>query len=179
MSKLAQEIHDACIKVCEHIVFGVACYEVPDAEDIVEVLGEEYTFEELPTKGVYATINYWLDIPAVMDSCFDELPEKIQKIFTGYKSTVHNSGTSYCAYIELQDRSNRPIEKDVPLPAAKVKKPKKVKAVEEDEEKSDITAPRCTNCGAVMVQRKNKTTAAPFWGCPRFPKCKGSRPIIS
>lgn len=33
----------------------------------------------------------------------------------------------------------------------------------------------CPSCGAEMVMRSNRKTGANFWGCPKFPKCKGSR----
>ncbi|MEO9823203.1 MAG: thermonuclease family protein [Paracoccaceae bacterium] len=38
-------------------------------------------------------------------------------------------------------------------------------------------APECTCqiCGAEMVRRTNRKTGATFWGCSKFPKCKGSR----
>ena len=39
----------------------------------------------------------------------------------------------------------------------------------------DTTAPDCQRCGAAMVERTNSTTAARFWGCPRYPACRGTR----
>ena len=33
----------------------------------------------------------------------------------------------------------------------------------------------CPNCGAEMVRRSNRKTGAIFWGCSKFPRCKGSR----
>ena len=32
----------------------------------------------------------------------------------------------------------------------------------------------CPRCGKVMVERQNRRTDQPFWGCSQFPKCKGS-----
>lgn len=36
---------------------------------------------------------------------------------------------------------------------------------------------RCPKCGAEMVQRTGKN--GPFWGCSRFPDCRGTRPLGS
>ena len=33
----------------------------------------------------------------------------------------------------------------------------------------------CPQCGNTMIQRLNKTTQDPFWGCSGFPKCRGTR----
>ena len=39
----------------------------------------------------------------------------------------------------------------------------------------DTTTPDCPRCGGAMVERTNATTAARFWGCPRYPACRGTR----
>ena len=36
--------------------------------------------------------------------------------------------------------------------------------------------PPCPSCGASMVQRHNRQTRAPFWGCTAYPRCRGTRP---
>ena len=36
--------------------------------------------------------------------------------------------------------------------------------------------PKCPFCGSYMVRRNNKKSLKPFWGCPNFPKCRGTRP---
>jgi ssDNA-binding Zn-finger/Zn-ribbon topoisomerase 1 len=33
----------------------------------------------------------------------------------------------------------------------------------------------CPTCGAPMVSRKNNATGQRFWGCSKFPTCKGTR----
>lgn len=33
----------------------------------------------------------------------------------------------------------------------------------------------CPICGAEMVRRSNRKTGATFWGCSKYPRCKGSR----
>ena len=37
--------------------------------------------------------------------------------------------------------------------------------------------PNCPECGAEMVERSGKY--GQFWGCPTFPKCRGTRPLNS
>lgn len=38
-------------------------------------------------------------------------------------------------------------------------------------------APSCPDCGAKMVLRHRKSDRQPFWGCNRFPDCRGVRNI--
>jgi restriction system protein len=35
--------------------------------------------------------------------------------------------------------------------------------------------PLCPNCNRPMAKRTNKK-GEPFWGCPGFPQCRGTRP---
>ena len=37
--------------------------------------------------------------------------------------------------------------------------------------------PECPRCGAVMVRRKNRRDASEFWGCSRYPACRGLRAL--
>jgi ssDNA-binding Zn-finger/Zn-ribbon topoisomerase 1 len=39
----------------------------------------------------------------------------------------------------------------------------------------------CPRCGSVwvMVERVNRRDATEFWGCSRFPACRGTRPRIA
>jgi restriction system protein len=40
--------------------------------------------------------------------------------------------------------------------------------------------PTCPRCGEVMVRRmarQGRSAGKPFWGCPTFPKCRGTAPI--
>ena len=42
-------------------------------------------------------------------------------------------------------------------------------------------APACPRCGATMVRRiakKGPTSGQAFWGCPRYPSCHGTRPLV-
>ena len=39
----------------------------------------------------------------------------------------------------------------------------------------DPIVPPCPRCGATMVLRTNKKTNDKFYGCPKFPKCRGYR----
>jgi len=34
-------------------------------------------------------------------------------------------------------------------------------------------APACTRCGGSMVRRERRADGHPFWGCTKFPECKG------
>ena len=37
-------------------------------------------------------------------------------------------------------------------------------------------APDCPTCGAPMVKRTNRRSHEAFWGCPKYPSCRGTRP---
>jgi|GEM_PF-6671881 len=39
------------------------------------------------------------------------------------------------------------------------------------------TDPKCPLCGAQMKIRMRRSDRAKFWGCPRYPSCKGTLPI--
>lgn len=39
--------------------------------------------------------------------------------------------------------------------------------------------PVCPKCGADMVRRSNRRTHDHFWGCPKYPACRGTRAIQS
>jgi restriction system protein len=44
---------------------------------------------------------------------------------------------------------------------------------------SSTTTPACPQCGAAMVlraARKGANAGSSFWGCPQYPKCRGTRP---
>ena len=34
---------------------------------------------------------------------------------------------------------------------------------------------RCPDCDGQMVSRANRSTGQRFWGCAKFPSCKGTR----
>lgn len=36
--------------------------------------------------------------------------------------------------------------------------------------------PFCPRCGQEMILRKNQKQGSQFWGCPGYPKCRGTRP---
>ena len=38
------------------------------------------------------------------------------------------------------------------------------------------TAPNCPSCGAPMIKRHNRRTGDIFWGCAKYPGCRGTRP---
>jgi restriction system protein len=41
---------------------------------------------------------------------------------------------------------------------------------------SDDT-PTCPSCESVMIRRENRRTREAFWGCPSYPRCRGTRVI--
>jgi restriction system protein len=55
-----------------------------------------------------------------------------------------------------------------------------IRGVQERPRALDAAAPACPKCGATMVERMAKRgtkSGQPFWGCPRYPDCRGTRPI--
>jgi restriction system protein len=38
-------------------------------------------------------------------------------------------------------------------------------------------ASSCPKCGATMVRRTPRAGGAAFYGCSKFPKCRGTRPV--
>jgi hypothetical protein len=49
------------------------------------------------------------------------------------------------------------------------------------EEETETAPPPCPRCGTTMVVRQVKREGPrqgePFWGCPSFPKCRGTREL--
>jgi restriction system protein len=60
-----------------------------------------------------------------------------------------------------------------------VQRPSSTRATTTDTTATPPTAsePACPTCGAPMVTRTAKQTKAVFFGCSRFPACRGTRPI--
>jgi restriction system protein len=48
-------------------------------------------------------------------------------------------------------------------------------AVTTTHETSAPAHPLCPKCGAEMVQRLNRQTKNPFWGCSQYPACRGTQ----
>lgn len=40
---------------------------------------------------------------------------------------------------------------------------------------TDIDPPACPRCGAIMLPRTNRKDQSQFWGCPKYPACRGIR----
>lgn len=38
--------------------------------------------------------------------------------------------------------------------------------------------PHCPACGGLMVTRTNKRDGSTFWGCPKYPQCRGTRQCV-
>lgn len=41
-------------------------------------------------------------------------------------------------------------------------------------EQETTGAPPCPRCGSAMVRRRNRSTGSAFWGCPAWPRCRGT-----
>lgn len=41
---------------------------------------------------------------------------------------------------------------------------------------ANTSTPDCPNCGAPMIKRANRRSHETFWGCPKYPGCRGTRP---
>jgi predicted RNA-binding Zn-ribbon protein involved in translation (DUF1610 family) len=39
-------------------------------------------------------------------------------------------------------------------------------------------SPACPKCGAALTLRKSRKDGSQFWGCPKYPACRGTRGII-
>lgn len=46
-------------------------------------------------------------------------------------------------------------------------------------EPSPDDAPSCPTCETTMVRRANRRTRDAFWGCPSYPRCRGTRTIAA
>lgn len=73
-----------------------------------------------------------------------------------------------------------PAEAELPAKPAPVQTPSSspLAPTRQAESAASETAapPACPRCGDAMIERFNKQTKAPFWGCAKFPKCMGTRP---
>src|SRR3954447_15306735 len=38
--------------------------------------------------------------------------------------------------------------------------------------------PACPICSAAMVPRRRRSDGGSFWGCPSYPRCRGTRPVL-
>lgn len=53
-------------------------------------------------------------------------------------------------------------------------------ALPANDNESKQSPPNCPRCGSEMVKRKARQGAKAgqeFWGCPKFPECRGTRPV--
>ena len=41
---------------------------------------------------------------------------------------------------------------------------------------TSMVAPDCPTCGTPMIKRTNRRSHEAFWGCPKYPNCRGTRP---
>src|SRR3954454_16455106 len=38
--------------------------------------------------------------------------------------------------------------------------------------------PACPICSMAMVSRRRRSDGGSFWGCPSYPSCRGTRPVL-
>lgn len=57
--------------------------------------------------------------------------------------------------------------------------PREVPAIAQPDTPSPTfaSAPTCPTCDASMLRRQNRGTRQAFWGCSKYPACKGTRPM--
>jgi restriction system protein len=53
----------------------------------------------------------------------------------------------------------------------------KQRAVPQAMPSPNATTPECPKCGTPMVKRANRQSHESFWGCARYPSCRGTRPV--
>ena len=47
------------------------------------------------------------------------------------------------------------------------------------ERDDSVAMPSCPLCGGPLVLRRNRRDGSPFWGCRRFPSCRGTREVTT
>ena len=62
-----------------------------------------------------------------------------------------------------------------PRPAPQPLNPSRVATQAKPRTRGPSVVPNCPRCGSPMRRRKGRY--GPFWGCPRYPRCKGTRNI--
>ena len=65
--------------------------------------------------------------------------------------------------------------------AGKLGKQRRAKANQQKREQSSSDTPNCPLCGESMVLRiskKRSNSGNQFWGCPSFPRCRGTAELI-
>jgi hypothetical protein len=51
----------------------------------------------------------------------------------------------------------------------------RVRKIEKPKVSADLTNKKCPRCGSTMFLRTNRSSGSKFYGCSRFPRCKGTR----
>jgi restriction system protein len=60
-------------------------------------------------------------------------------------------------------------------PSAKVATIETIASVTTHPDSTPSAKPVCPKCGSDMVQRSNRQTKDHFWGCTKYPACRGTR----
>lgn len=61
------------------------------------------------------------------------------------------------------------------LEATKETRRAHVQHVQEKATRKETDSTKCPRCGSKMIERSNRTTGQTFFGCSRYPKCRGTR----
>ncbi|WP_343206076.1 restriction endonuclease [Rhodanobacter sp. MP7CTX1] len=63
------------------------------------------------------------------------------------------------------------------LPPAKIPTTETIAGVRTHPDLASSTNPVCPKCGTDMIQRFNRRTKDQFWGCAKYPACRGTRVV--
>ena len=95
----------------------------------------------------------------------------LDEMLTGLTPTEAQSGVQL-----IRDVKGEPVAAAPAGPSAQPARTAPQKVLHVQSESSADAAPACPKCGAPMVMRmakKGVNAGNPFWGCPRYPVCKG------
>lgn len=104
-----------------------------------------------------------------LKSIFDNISKNLRanSVVDLFKPNKHGCGLIFCPHVNSTNYSvsylNKKIGETFSLDLLGV----------EEESKRSIS-PKCPRCGSDMKVRKNRKDLSKFWGCSRYPNCKGT-----
>ena len=115
-----------------------------------------------------------LDSASLKSSVFEE------DSCTGSKETEAGTRVPPVGFIDTMG----PTQQDIPPAASRIPNPPPTSQVPSSTPSASgerVTAPshngvKCPKCGSMMVPRQNRTNGNMFFGCEKFPECRGTRP---
>lgn len=106
------------------------------------------------------------DADSVKIVCIGEFTRDAQQFAKGKQIELVN-GTRLLELVQSVQRSARGVyltsPSEAPVPSI------------ESTPNTVASSPACPKCGNSMLRRHNRTTRQPFWGCGKYPSCKGTR----